>query len=52
MKFLLTFLLFIFLNNCSLNKDSTYWTEDSINPGQKQFIKFDKLKSSIKSNII
>ena len=28
MKFLFTILFFLFLNNCSLNKDSKYWTED------------------------
>ena len=28
MKFFITLLFFIFLNNCSLNKDSKYWTED------------------------
>ena len=28
MKFFITILFFLFLNNCSLNKDSKYWTED------------------------
>ena len=28
MKFFITLLFFLFLNNCSLNKDSKYWTED------------------------
>ena len=28
MKFFFTILFFLFLNNCSLNKDSKYWTED------------------------
>ena len=27
MKFILIFLILILLNNCSLNKDSKYWTE-------------------------
>ena len=27
MKFILIFLILIFLNNCSLNKDSKFWTE-------------------------
>ena len=28
MKFFITLFLFLFLNNCSLNTDSKYWTED------------------------
>ena len=28
MKLLIILFIFIFLNNCSLNKDSRYWTED------------------------
>ena len=28
MKFFITLLFFLLLNNCSLNKDSKYWTED------------------------
>ena len=31
MKHILMFFILIFLNNCSLNKDSKYWTEDVIN---------------------
>ena len=31
MKHILIFFILIFLNNCSLNKDSKYWTEDVIN---------------------
>jgi hypothetical protein len=31
MKHILVFLILIFLNNCSLNKDSKYWTEDVVN---------------------
>ena len=30
MKCILILFIFIFLNNCSLNKDSQYWTEDVI----------------------
>ena len=30
MKHILIFFILIFLNNCSLNKDSKYWTEDVI----------------------
>ena len=34
----LVFILFIFfvLNNCSLNKDSKYWTEDIVKKGENQ----------------
>ena len=28
MKLTITFIIFLFLNNCSLSKDSKYWTED------------------------
>jgi hypothetical protein len=28
MKFLIFLFFFVFLNHCSLNKDSKYWTED------------------------
>ena len=28
MKFVFIFLIILLLNNCSLNKDSRYWTED------------------------
>ena len=30
MRLTLSLFLLIFLNNCSFNKDSQYWTEDSI----------------------
>jgi hypothetical protein len=30
MKLILSFLVLILLNNCSLNKDSIYWTKDLI----------------------
>ena len=29
MKLTLILIIFLLLNNCSLNKDSKYWTEDS-----------------------
>ena len=29
MKYKILLIFFLFLNNCSLNKDSRYWTEDS-----------------------
>ena len=28
MKFVFIFFIILLLNNCSLNKDSKYWTED------------------------
>ena len=30
MKIILYLILFIFINNCSLNSESKYWTEDTI----------------------
>ena len=30
MRLILSLFLLLFLNNCSLNKDSQYWTEDPI----------------------
>ena len=36
MRVILSFFLLIFLNSCSLNKDSQYWTEDSIKKKDKQ----------------
>ena len=30
MKFIIILLITLFLNNCSLNKDSKYWTEDVV----------------------
>ena len=30
MRLTLSLLLLLFINNCSLNKDSHYWTEDSV----------------------
>ena len=34
MKLILIFFIFILLNNCSLNKDSKYWTEDVVKKGE------------------
>ena len=31
MRLILSLFLLLFFNNCSLNKDSKYWTEDSTN---------------------
>ena len=36
MKLLLSSFLILFLNNCSLNKDSQYWTEDFIKKKEEQ----------------
>ena len=36
MRLILSLFLLLFLNNCSLNKDSQYWTEDSIMKKDKQ----------------
>ena len=30
MKFILIFVMTLLLNNCSLNKDSKFWTEDVV----------------------
>ena len=30
MKIILYLILFVFINNCSLNSESKYWTEDTI----------------------
>ena len=40
----------LFINNCSLNKDSQYWTEDSIKKKdeQKKFSKILKKKENLK----
>ena len=36
MRLILSLFLLLFLNNCSLNKDSQYWTEDSIQKKDEQ----------------
>jgi hypothetical protein len=38
MKFVFIFLIILLLNNCSLNKDSKFWTEDvdKLNENQKK----------------
>ena len=36
MRLTLSLFLLLFLNNCSLNKDSHYWTEDSSKKKHKQ----------------
>ena len=36
MKFIFIFFIILFLNNCSLNKDSKYWTEDVVKKVEDQ----------------
>mgnify|MGYP001137552252 CR=1 FL=1 len=36
MKLILIFFIFFLLNNCSLNKDSKYWTEDVVKKNENQ----------------
>ena len=46
MKFVFIFLIILLLNNCSLNKDSKYWTEDVIENNEDQKKKADVFKKS------
>jgi len=46
MRLILSLFLLLFLNNCSLNKDSQYWTEDSTNKKDKKEILSKILKKS------
>ena len=36
MKLVFIFFIFFILNNCSLNKDSKYWTEDVVKKDEDQ----------------
>ena len=36
MRLILTLFLLLLLNNCSLNKDSKYWTEDVVKKKENQ----------------
>jgi len=36
MKLVFIFFIFLFLTNCSLNKDSKYWTEDAVKKSEDQ----------------
>ena len=51
MKFVFFFLIILLLNNCSLNKDSKYWTEDvvKISEDQKKLPKVIKKSEDITS---
>ena len=46
MKLVLIFFIFIILNNCSLNKDSKYWTEDVVKKSENQKKLAEVLKKS------
>ena len=52
MKFVFIFLIILLLNNCSLNKDSKYWTEDvdKISEDQKKLPEANK-KSEDKTSM-
>ncbi len=49
MKLTIILIIFLFLNNCSLNKDSKYWTEDldKRNKDQKKLSKILKKSEDI-----
>ena len=46
MKLVFIFFIILFLNNCSLNKDSKYWTEDAVKKSEEQKKLSDVLKKS------
>ena len=46
MRLILTLFLLLLLNNCSLNKDSKYWTEDVVKKGKDQKKLSNVLKKS------
>jgi hypothetical protein len=46
MKLVFIFLIFFILNNCSLNKDSKYWTEDVVKKREGQKKLSEVLKKS------
>ena len=50
MKILIFFLFYLMISNCSLNKDSEYWTEDSIKKkdNNKKLIKIIKKSNDIR----
>jgi len=53
MKFILIIFILFLLNNCSLNKDSKYWTEDVVkkNRDQKKLSKVLKKSDDIRNMI-
>ena len=46
MRLILTLFLLLLLNNCSLNKDSKYWTEDVVKKNENQKKLTNMLKKS------
>ena len=46
MKFVFIFFIILLLNNCSLNKDSKYWTEDIVKTSEGQKELTEVLKKS------
>tara|TARA_Y100000996_G_scaffold305045_1_gene242149 strand:- start:641 stop:868 length:228 start_codon:yes stop_codon:yes gene_type:complete len=46
MKFLISLLFLMILNNCSLNKDSQYWTEDVVKKKNNQIKLSEILKKA------
>ena len=50
MKILIFFLFYLMTSNCSLNKDSEYWTEESIKKkdNSKKLIKIIKKSNDIR----
>ena len=46
MKFVFIFFIILLLNNCSLNKDSKYWTEDIVKTSEDQKELTEGLKKS------
>jgi len=46
MKLVFIFFIILFLNNCSLNKDSKYWTEAVVENGEDQKKITEVLKKS------
>jgi len=46
MKFVFIFLIILLFNNCSLNKDSKYWTEDVVKISEDQKKLSEVLKKS------
>ena len=51
MRLILCIFLIVFLNNCSLNKDSQYWTEGSFKKkdDQKKLLRILKKSNDIRS---
>ena len=46
MKLVLIFFIVLFFNNCSLNKDSKYWTEDVVKKSEDRKKLSEVLKKS------